>query len=337
MRRPELEPYKEQVFALIDSVFSDASIPIPVNVKETKTNDRNDNFHKKEFQELWKKINRKAAYTVHFDSDELIKKCVHTLDEKLNVTQLQYRIERGEQVSNATFDDLKQGTAFKSEVTETNPFEKSVRSSVKYDLLGQIAAGTQLTRQTVATIIKGINAKTFYQFSTNPEDFITKATRLINEQKATMVVEHISYDPIDERYGIDIFTKSVTLNSSHKGEQLNRHIYNYVTTDSIIEQQFAAELDVSSEVVVYAKLPKAFYIPTPVGNYNPDWAIAFEANKVKHVYFVAETKGSISSMELREIEQCKTECARRFFATVSEEQIKYGIVSSYIELMNIVK
>lgn len=333
----ELEPYKEQVFALIDSVFSDASIPVPVNAKETKTNDRNDNFHKKEFQELWKKINRKAAYTVHFDSDELIKKCVYTLDEKLNVTQLQYKIERGEQVNDATFEDLKQGTAFKSEVTETNSFKQSARSSVKYDLLGQIAAGTQLTRQTVATIIQGINAKTFYQFSTNPEDFITKATRLINEQKATMVVEHISYDPIDELYDLDIFTKSVSLNPGYKGEQLKRHIYNYVTTDSVIEQKFAAELDVSSEVIVYAKLPKAFHIPTPVGNYNPDWAIAFEADKVKHVYFIAETKGSVSSMELREIERCKTECAKRFFATISEAQVKYDVVDNYEKLMQLVK
>jgi len=332
----ELEPYKEQVFALIDSVFSEASMPIPENAKEAKTNNRNENFDKKEFQELWKNINRKAAYTVHFNSNELIQKCIYALDERLNVTRLQYRIERGEQVSDVTFDDLKQGTAFKSEATETNPFKKSVRSTVKYDLLGQIATGTQLTRQTVATIIQGVNAKTFYQFSTNPEDFITKATRLINEQKATMVVEHISYDPIDERYGIDIFTKSVTLNSSHKGEQLNRHIYNYVTTDSIIEQKFAAELDVSSEVVVYAKLPKAFYIPTPVGNYNPDWAIAFETNNVKHVYFIAETKGSISSMELREIERCKTECAKRFFATISEEQVKYDVVDNYAQLMQLV-
>ena len=185
--------------------------------------------------------------------------------------------------------------------------------------------------------MQGINAKTFYQFTTNPEDFIAKTTRLINEQKATMVVEHIAYDPIDESYDMDIFTQSVTLNPNHKGEPLNRHIYNFVATDSDIEQRFANELDVSSDVVVYAKLPKAFYIPTPVGNYNPDWAIAFETNKVKHVYFVAETKGSLSSMELREIERCKTECAKRFFARISEEQVRYDVVDSYAQLMQLVK
>ena len=166
----KLEPYAEQVVALIDSVFSEASIPVPENAKNPKTNDRNDNFHKKEFQELWQKINRKAAYTVHFDSAELIKKCVHTLDDKLHVANLQYTIERGEQIDDATLENLAQGDAFKVKESETKAFKQSARSSVKYDLLGQIAVGTQLTRQTVAKIIQGINAKTFYQFTTNPED-----------------------------------------------------------------------------------------------------------------------------------------------------------------------
>ncbi len=163
----KLEPYAEQVFALIDSVFSEASIPVPENAKNPKTNDRNDNFHKKEFQELWQKINRKAAYTVHFDSAELIKKCVHTLDDKLHVANLQYTIERGEQIDDATLENLAQGDAFKVKESETKAFKQSARSSVKYDLLGQIAVGTQLTRQTIAKIIQGINAKTFYQFTTN--------------------------------------------------------------------------------------------------------------------------------------------------------------------------
>jgi type III restriction enzyme len=332
----ELAPYAEQVFALIDSVFSMDALPFE-NAKNPKTNDLNDNFKKKEFQELWQKINRKAAYTVHFDSAELIKKCVHTLDDKLHVANLQYTVQRGEQINDATLENLAQGEAFKVKASETQAFKQSAHSSVKYDLLGQIATGTHTTRQTIAKILQGINAKTFYQFRTNPEDFIAKTTRLINEQKATMVVEHIAYDPIDESYDMDIFTQSVTLNQNHKGEPLKRHIYNFVATDSAIEQKFASELDVSSEVVVYAKLPKAFYIPTPVGKYNPDWAIAFEADKVKHIYFIAETKGSLSSMELREIERCKTECAKRFFARISEEQVRYDVVDNYDKLMQLVK
>ena len=334
---PELEPYQEQVFALIDSVFSEASLPVIDNAKDTKINEINkDNFHKKEFQTLWNKINRKAAYTVHFDSAELIKKCVHVLDEKLKVASLTYTIETGVQNSDTTYDDLAQGDAFKVKVKQQQAHKHSVHSSVKYDLLGQIAAGTQLTRRTVSQIVQGINANTFYQFSINPEDFIAKATRLINEQKASLVVEHISYDTIDDTYDLSIFTP-ISLNAGFKGNKLNHHIYHYAATDSVIEQKFAEDLDVSTDVVVYAKLPKAFYIPTPVGNYNPDWAIAFEEDKVKHIYFIAETKGSLSSMELREIERCKTECAKRFFKKISENDVKYDVVDSYENLMRLMK
>jgi type III restriction enzyme len=333
----ELAPYKEQVFALIDSVFSEASLPVIDNAKDTKINEINkDNFHKKEFQTLWNKINRKAAYTVHFDSAELIKKCVYVLDEKLKVANLTYSIETGVQNSDTTYDDLAQGDAFRVKAKQQQAHKHSVHSSVKYDLLGQIASGTQLTRQTVSQIVQSINANTFYQFSINPEDFIAKATRLINEQKASLVVEHISYDTIDDTYDLSIFTP-ISLNAGFKGNKLNHHIYHYAATDSVIEQKFAEDLDVSTDVVVYAKLPKAFYIPTPVGNYNPDWAIAFEEDKVKHIYFIAETKGSLSSMELREIERCKTECAKRFFKKISENDVKYDVVDSYENLMRLMK
>lgn len=333
---PDLEPYQEQVFSLIDSVFSEASLPVIDNAKDTKINEINkDNFYKKEFQTLWSKINRKAAYTVHFDSAELIKKCVYVLDEKLKVASLTYTIETGVQNSDTSYDDLAQGDAFKVKSKQQQAHKHSVHSSVKYDLLGQITSGTQLTRHTVSQIVQGINANTFYQFSINPEDFIAKATRLINEQKASMVVEHISYDTLDDTYDLSIFTP-ISLNASFKGNKLNHHIYHYATTDSVIEQKFADDLDVSTDVVVYAKLPKAFYIPTPVGNYNPDWAIAFEEGKVKHIYFIAETKGSLSSMELREIERCKTECAKHFFKKISENDVKYDVVDSYESLFEMI-
>ena len=111
-------------------------------------------------------------------------------------------------------------------------------------------------------------------------------------------------------------------------------------TDSKVERDFVTELDASSEVVVYAKLPRGFLIPTPVGDYNPDWAIAFKEGSVKHIYFVAETKGSMSSMELRAIEHTKIECARKFFEEINRkiesEHVKYDVVSSYGKLMEIV-
>ena len=333
---PELAPHAEQVFQLIDSVFSDAQLPNIEDDRKAKTNPLSANFEKKEFQDLWNRINRKAAYTVHFETNELVEKCVKCLDKELKVSQLQYTIQQGEQTSDASFDAIKQGEAFKVQNTTTESLQASIQSAVKYDLVGKLAEQTQLTRKTVADILQGISVAVFGQYKTNPEDFILKAARLINEQKATVIVEHLAYDPVDETHSSDIFTQEKPKEDFSKAVKAERHIYDYVFTDSKNERTFVKELDSSTEVVVYAKLPKSFFIPTPVGNYNPDWAIAFEEGKVKHVYFIAETKGSMSSMDLRKIEECKIDCARKFFSSITSEQVKYDVVDSYGKLMDIV-
>jgi type III restriction enzyme len=219
----------------------------------------------------------------------------------------------------------------------TGFMKSSVHSAVKYDLIGKIAEDTQLTRSTAAEILKGIDETVFLQYRQNPEDFMIKSSRIINEQKATMVVEHLTYSPVDDRHELhDIFTvdKQQDFSRAIKAEH---HVYDYVFTDSKTEKAFVKELDKSTEVVVYAKLPKGFFIPTPVGNYNPDWAIVFKEGTVKHIYFVAETKGSMSSMELRKIEECKINCAQKFFAGITTDQVKYDVVSDYSKLMDIVK
>lgn len=332
----ELAPYAEQVFALIDSVFTESQLPAISDDRKAKTNALNANFHKKEFQALWGKINRKAAYTVHFDADELVQKCVATLNKELIVTPMRYVIERGAQTDQASVESLQSGTAFKVEETTREEYKHSVHSDVRYDLVGKLAEMTQLTRRTVAAVLSGLYPAVFGQFKTNPEDFIAKAGTLINEQKATAIVEHIAYDPVEEEHSTDIFTVDKARDDIAKAFEAKNHIYDYVFTDSNNERSFVQELDASSEVVVYAKMPKSFFIPTPVGNYNPDWAIAFQAGKVKHVFFVAETKGSMSSLDLRAIEQSKIECARKFFAKITSDQVRYDVVDSYGKLMDLV-
>ncbi len=333
----ELQPYAEQVFQLIDSVFSEAQMPQIGDDRKAKVNPLNANFEMKEFQALWHKINRKAAYTVHFETPELIGKCVATLDKELRVKPMQYVIERGAQLENASLDDLKEGAAFKLITSSTENYTHSVHSAVKYDLIGNLAEATHLTRSTIASILKGVNVAVFSQYKTNPEDFIAKAGTLINEQKATAIVEHIAYDPVDETHSSDIFTAEKPKDDFSKAFAAKHHIYDYVFTDSNNERKFVEELDASTEVAVYAKLPKSFFIPTPIGNYNPDWAISFQAGQVKHVYFIAETKGSMSSMDLRAIEASKIACARKFFAKITSDQVKYDVVDSYGKLMALVK
>jgi type III restriction enzyme len=333
-----LTAHGDQVFALIDTVFSDSQMPGIDDGRKTQVNPLNANFDKKEFKELWSRINQKAAYTVHFESSELVGKCITALNSELRVTPLQYTVQRGQQTETATYDELQQGDAFTLDETATESVAASIQSSVKYDLIGKVAEGTQLTRKTVADILGGVNNAVFQQYKTNPEDFISKASTFINEQKATMIVEHLAYDPVAEKYDTDIFTQDkAKQNFSQAGDKLKRHVYDYVFTDSKIERTFVTDLDTSEEVVVYAKLPKGFSIPTPVGDYNPDWAISFKEGLVKHVYFVAETKGSLSSMDLRKIEQSKIDCARKFFAKITSEQVKYDVVDSYSKLIQLVK
>ncbi len=333
---PDLTPYKNAVFALVDGLFSESQLPAIENARARKQNPLNDNFKKKEFQALWRRINRKAAYTVHFDSEELVDKSIVELDKQLRVTTLQYRVTAGEQKDQVEYDELRRGDAFRVRETTTERYATSAQSAVSYDLIGHIAEETQLTRRTVARILAGINSAVFAQYRTKPEDFLIRAARLINEQKATMIVEHLAYDAIDDQYDLEIFTQEKPPADFSKALKADRHIYDYVFTDSSNERAFVSELDTSSEVVVYAKLPRGFFIPTPLGNYNPDWAIAFQQDKVRHVYFVAETKGSLSSLELRAIEKGKIDCARKFFSSIAADNIKYDVVDNFDSLLNLV-
>jgi type III restriction enzyme len=339
---PELAPHADQIFSLIDSVFSESQLPVPENANKAKVNPINNvNFQKKEFQALWSRINQKAVYRVEFDSTELIANSIAALNKDLRITPLQYTIHTGIQKDGITDDQLKHGDGFDLTDTDVETHNASVHSMVTYDLLGKLAENTQLTRKTIAAILGGINAGSFTQFKENPEHFIAEASRLINEQKAATVVERLSYDAVEDSHDIGIFTASQTKHDfTHAGNKLEKHIYDYVVTDSRVERNFVKELDTSDDVIVYAKLPKGFFIPTPVGNYNPDWAISFKEGKVKHIYFVAETKGSLSSLDLRGIENNKIECARKFFEMLNkkheEKNLKYDVVTSFGKLMSIV-
>lgn len=305
-----LKPVIDYIWPLVDALYID--IPMPTNDRKPKKIPLNEaNFAKKEFQVLWGRINHKAVYQVEFDSAELVSKCKGSLDTHLNVAAMQYVVQSGQQRASLEADDLSSGTGFNVSSTATHTESVSAGSQVKYDLLGEITDKTQLTRRTAAAILGGLSPATFAKFRQNPEQFITEAARLINEQKATVIVEHLAYDTLEDRFDTAIFTQNQTAQDFSKaGEKLSKHVYDYVVTDSKIERSFVTELDTSNEVAVYAKLPRGFFIPTPVGNYNPDWAIAFTEGSVKHVYFVAETKGSLSTLQLKGVEDAKIECAR---------------------------
>ena len=335
----ELQPMSNSVMRLVQSIYDPSVLKDMIDdgsKTTTPDNKLNDNFMKKEFQELWRRINHKYAYTVSFDSEELIEKAVAAINKELEVTQLSYVVTRGEQKDKASLDDMKHGEMMRQQESATEKLKTDIVSNVRYDLLGKISSATRLTRKTVAAILSKIRPPKFDMYKANPEEFIRKVTRLILEQKATIIVEHISYNRIDGKFDSDIFTqeKHGTIDRAFEGK---KSIVDYVFTDSEGERKFVGQIDTAKEVAVYAKLPKGFHIPTPVGNYSPDWAIAFQEGEVKHIYFVAETKGSMSSMDLREIEKGKIACAEKLFAQISTSNVKYGKVDSFETLMDIVK
>ena len=340
----EIQSMAEGIHTLIQSVYDDSVLnDMFSDGHETKVkeNPLNENFAKAEFQALWKQINHKYAYTVEFDSDELIRKSIAHINEKLFVSELQYTTTVGRQKSQMNEYEISRGDSFVRESSGTYTLTHAHTSQIKYDLIGKVAEGTVLTRKTAAAILKGLRPDKLYMFKNNPEEFISKVIKLIKEQKATMIVEHISYNQIEGGYDSAIFTAEKSAQSFDKAFRANKAIQDYVFTDGSaemsIERRFVEDLDAAQEVCVYAKLPKGFHIPTPVGNYSPDWAIAFYEGTVKHIFFVAETKGTMESLNLRPIEQAKISCAKKLFNEMSTSNVKYHDVDSYQNLLNVMK
>lgn len=333
------------VHKLVQAIFDDRVLDDMISDgHETKVreNPLNDNFYKKEFQTLWGYINHKYAYTVEFDSAELIQKSIASINTNLFVSQLQYTTSVGSQKNVMVHEEVSGGASFQTAKTRTQTLKHAETSQIKYDLIGKIAAGTVLTRKTVAAILSGLSPERFAMFKHNPEEFISKVIKLIKEQKATMIVEHITYDQIEGEYDSSIFTAEKNNQSFDKAFKATKAVQDYVFTDGYAqdgqstERRFVQNLDAAQEVCVYAKLPKGFAIPTPVGNYSPDWAIAFNEGTVKHIFFVAETKGTMDSMQLKPIEQAKINCAKRLFNNISTSHVRYDAVNDYQQLLNVI-
>ena len=274
---------------------------------------------------------------VDFDTDELIQKAIHSLDCKLRVSKIFFKVETGTMEKIKSKEDLMIGESFIKDASSNYSQKSTVSTNVKYDLIGKLVEETKLTRKAIIQILKGIQPSVFNQFKDNPEEFIIKAAALINDEKATAIIQHITYDVIDDHYGTDVFTDpTIKGRLGVNAMKANKHLYDHIVYDSSNEKEFATELDTNANVAVYVKLPDGFYISTPVGHYNPDWAIAFYEGTVKHIYFVAETKGSMNSMQLRLIEESKIHCAREHFKAISNGEVVYDVVDSYQKLLDLV-
>ncbi len=334
---PELMAFKENVCELMKSIYTTATFKAAanendINIKESILKP-NENFAKKEFQDLWNRIKVKTVYEVDFNSDELIAKCIRALDRELAVKKVIVHITDGEQKEQIDEISLKAGESMTKQKSITEKAE-SMLGAIKYDIVAEITRATNLTRKTVVKILQGIRLDTFYNFRINPESFIKETARIINNEKAATLIDNIIYSKTDKTYSDAIFTINNFQGSLAENIlRVKKHIYDYLKSDSKIERNFATDLE-SGEVLVYAKLPNDFKIPTPVGTYSPDWAIVFDNANFKYVYFIAETKGSMESLQMKEMESQKINYARKHFAALGHADIKYDVISSYQGLLD---
>ena len=337
----EVQGCEGAVMQVLSSIYDPRALR-PENAHDNNVQAKVDEqkLHDREFAKLWQRINRKTFYTVSFDTQELIDRSVRALDAHLNISKVYVKTEYGELTARLTSrEQLEQGQAFVKRHNDQDAADRVALGNVRYDLVGKLVEETGLTRATIAAILQGIAPLVFAQYKLNPEDFIIKAGKIINNQKADMIIEHITYNRLEESYSADIFM----LANLHGRQGVNampadRSLYNYVIYDSDNERRFAHELDVCDKIAVYVKLPGSFFISTPVGKYNPDWAIAFHEGTVKHIYFIAETKGTtlLDRNELRGVEDLKIQCAKAHFAAISNDSVVYDVVDSYDKLMQVV-
>ena len=331
----EVADYRDSIIQILDSVYNAAAMqPENARSNNVELTVNREKLDMAEFKALWKRINKKSYYVVDFDTNELVRNSIRALNQKLRIQKIFFKVVTG---SMNTMAEDGSGLQQESSSVYDEHTKIAVNRGVKYDLIGKLVDATGLTRKAIVEILTGIEKVVFDQFKNNPEEFILKAAEQINDQKATAIIQHITYDLLDDEYKTDIFTDATI-----KGKlgvnaiKTNKHLYDHVVYDSNVEKTLAENLDTSSDVAVYVKLPSGFFISTPVGKYNPDWAIAFYEDHVKHIYFVAETKGDLASLELTHtssLEKAKIDCARQHFKAISNGDVVYDVIDGYDALL----
>ena len=332
----EWQGEQDAIIKELDKVFSPEVLKVDNGRGKETAKFQAERFAKKEFQGLWKRINSKTYYEVNFETEGLILKAIAGLNESLHVTEIHIAITAGTLANINSKEELEEGRAMQVGTTRNVKVNEAVAIGVRYDLVGELVQRTGLKRSTIAAILTGIKPETFGMYRKNPEEFIIRASNIINEQKAIAVIEHITYHKMNQEYDVSIFSEQELRGRiGIDAIQSEKSLYDLVIVDSQgVEKHFAEQLEQQDAVEVYTKLPRGFYINTPVGKYNPDWAIVFREGEVKHIYFVAETKGSEDITQLRAIEHAKIECASRHFASISDSKLKFGGVKNYETLYN---
>jgi type III restriction enzyme len=286
-------------------------------------------LHSPEFKELWDRIKHKTTYRVEFDNEELVESCTRALRDAPPIprTRLQWRKA-----------DLAIGQAG-VEATERPGAQTIVldESTIELpDLLTQLQDRTQLTRRTICRVLTG--SQRLDDFRRNPQAFIALAAEAINRRKRLAIVDGIRYQRLgDEYYYAQELFEQEELTGYLKNMFLEtkKSVYEQVVYGSGTEAGFVDDLEKNDAIKIYAKLPGWFTVPTPLGPYNPDWAVLVEKDGVERLYLVVETKSSLFSDELRDKEGAKIECGKAHFEAlrVRETPARYVVARSVDDIL----
>lgn len=260
-----------------------------------------------EFMELWNKIKQKTAYRVHIDTDKLIENCVKAFEEMPKITKTRLVSQT------ADIHIEKAGIYHTEREMRTTDIENSYQALP--DIITAISDETLLTPATVKEIL--VRSGRCGEFLNNPEAFLEKATEIIRDNRHALAIDGIRYIKLDgqEYYAQEIFdTAELIANLDRNAVKVEHSVYDYVVYDSsFVEKPFAVALDNDPDVKMFFKIPDRFKVETPIGTYNPDWAVYFVKNGEEKLYFILETKGSTSFMDLRTREQLKIHCGKKHF------------------------
>ncbi len=269
-------------------------------------------FIGEDFKALWDKIKFKTVYRVDFDSAKLVEQCAAEIKKNLIVGKPKFTYTK------TTIDITEAGVTGTDQ--QTKQHSANLQDYALPDVVGYLQEETNLTRRSIVDIL--IQSDRLDSFKINPQKFIEQATSIIKMQMRLFITDGIKYRKIgdDQFFAQELFETEELMGYLNKNMlEAQKSVYDHVVYDSDVEQQFAASCEKNADIKVYAKLPSWFKIDTPLGTYNPDWAILVNKDDQEKLYFVVETKGTLFASELRPVEQAKIDCGAKHFEALGQD------------------
>ena len=306
----EYEHVKAEITALANKVCSGLKIKNNSDKRTIKLNKRV--YLDPEFKELWNRVKYKTTYSVDFDSEKLIDKCCHEMQRSLSVSSPKL-------IFTKAGIDISAGGVW-AEESDRYAVALETKQENLPDIIAYLQNVTNLTRKTIVEIL--LKSRTLHLFKKNPQRYMEQVAQIITAEMRHMIVDGIKYTKIgdDEYYAQELFESEELIGYLSKNMmESKKSVYEYVVYDSANEEKFARSFENNSKVKLYAKLPGWFTIPTPLGSYNPDWAVLIDADGKDKLYFVLETKADTMFDALRPTERAKIECGKKHFEALGTE------------------